>query len=421
MYRLQMARRKVKLSFSMVGQTMLLCFFLCLFSCASRVTGSAGFVLADDVTFISNSTSNRDLLSAAWKGREFFLIGETHFVAEHQSFWADRFPALADAGYRVFAQEGQAAFSWLAEAYSLGETLAVDPESLLADAAEISGFDGYWLPVLRTYNLRQPETERLAFAYFDMNHWPYSFLKSLTLLLRAAGMPVEERPEWARQMLSLKPDTSAYRIALESALRLGEHSGLGLGPAWDGRLGRMLRDELASSQLRTRWNDNAREDFIERKVLELRQHYGGVPMVVNCGLNHAQLRTLMGPTRQVLGERLVRRLALDGYPSGALYSLAVVTLSGESLRRYDQALPERHSARSRGRPGELVFELAVLAQEQAGASALFLPLNLPRWRNNAYRMDYSGDFKIVRPGLQYSALLALPVASINPFLDVFRN
>lgn len=379
--------------------------------------------MLDGLVALEHAYRAGDALERAYGGRECFLIGETHYVAEHQAFWSARFGSLADAGYRVFAHEGQAAFSWLVEAYSLGEELAIGAEELLTAAEEVYGFDQAWLRALRAENLGRPEGERLAFAYFDMNHWPYSFLKSVCIMLRAAGLAYEEAPDWLRELMTLKSGTPAYLAAIDAAAGRGgeDGAGLGLGERWDARLARMLRDELESARLRARWDDNKREDFIEAAVLGLRRRYGGAPIAVNCGMNHAQLSTQAGPTRRVLGERLALRFEAEGRPASALYSLAVVALAGERIDRYSQPSPYRLDAAASGKPGEPVYELALAAKARTEVAAWFLPMVDAAWAQRRYRMDYSGNGSTASPGSQYSAILALPNVSVNPGLSVFRK
>lgn len=378
--------------------------------------------MLDELVALTQAYQTGDALEAAYFERDYFLIGETHYVAEHHAFWSARFGSLADAGYRVFAQEGQAAFSWLVEAYSLGEELAVGAEELLTAAEEVYGFDQAWLRALRTVNLGRPEGERLAFAYFDMNHWPYSFLKSVSIMLRAAGLAYEEAPAWLRELMALRSGTPEYLAAIEAAIGRGGEAdpGLGLGERWDARLARMLSDELESARLRARWDDNKREDFIEAAVLGLRRRYNGAPIAVNCGMNHAQLSTQDGPTRRVLGERLARRLKAEGRLATGLYSLAVVALAGERIDSYSQLSSYRIDASASGKPGEPIFELAFAAKARAEVAAWFLPMGDAAWAQRRYHMDYSGNKATVRPGLQYSAILALPEVSVNPGLSVFH-
>lgn len=379
--------------------------------------------MLDELVALEHAYRAGDVLERAYGGREYFLIGETHHVAEHQAFWSARFESLADAGYRVFAQEGQVAFSWLVEAYSLGEELAIGAEELLMAAEEVYGFDRAWLRALRNVNLGRPEGERLAFAYFDMNHWSSSFLKSVSIMMRAAGIAFEEAPVWLRELMNLRSGTPEYLAALERASERGgdEGSGLGLGKSWDARLAGMLRDELESARLRVRWDDDRREDFIEASTHGLRRRYGGAPIAMNCGMNHAQLSTQDGPTKRVLGERLARRLKAEGRSATGLYSLAVVALAGERIDRYSQPSSYRIDASASGSPGEPIYELALAAKARAEVVAWFLPMADVAWAGRRYRMDYSGNAATVRPGSQYSAILALPSASVNPGLSVFRK
>lgn len=392
-------------------------------SCASLLGVDERHAMLDELVALEHAYRAGDALERAYGGREYFLIGETHYAAEHQAFWSARFESLADAGYRVFAQEGQAAFSWLVEAYSLGEELAIGGDELLTAAEEVYGFDQAWLRALRAVNLGRPEGERLAFAYFDMNHWPSSFFKSVSIMLRAAGSAKVEAPVWLRELMALRSGTPEYLAAIEAAIGRGGEAGagLGLGKPWDARLAGMLRDELESARLRARWDDNKREDFIEASALGLRRRYGGAPIAVNCGMNHAQLSTQAGPTKRVLGERLARRLEAEGRPATGLYSVAVVALAGERIDRYSQASSYRIDASASGRPGEPIFELAIAAKARAEVVAWFLPTADAAWAGRRFRMDYSGNAATARPGSQYSAILALPKVSVNPGLSVFRK
>lgn len=408
---------------SVSGYAVCIALLLLAGSCASLLGVEERQAMLDELVALDQAYATGDALEAAYAGREYFLIGETHYVAEHQAFWSARFGSLADAGYRVFAQEGQAAFSWLVEAYSLGEELAIGDEELLTAAEEVYGFDQAWLRALRAENLGRPKDERLAFAYFDMNHWPYSFLKSVSIMLRAAGLAYEDAPAWLRELMTLRSGTPEYLASLERAMARGgeDGAGLGLGGPWDARLDRMLRDELESARLRARWDENKREDFIEASVLGLRRRYGGAPIAVNCGMNHAQLSTQAGPTKRVLGERLSRRLEAEGRSATGLYTLAVVALAGERIDRYSQPSSYRIDASASGKPGEPLYELALAAKARAEVAAWFLPMADTAWAGRRYRMDYSGNAARARPGSQYSAILALPNVSVNPELSVFRK
>lgn len=392
-------------------------------SCATLLDQDERIALTDGLVALDSAFEEGDVLAAAYAGRDYLLIGETHYVAEHHAFWSARFGSLADAGYRVFAQEGQAAFSWLVEAYSLGEELAIGAEELLMSAEEVYGMNESLLRALRAENLTRPVGRRLAFANFDMNHWTNSFLKSLSIMLRASGTTMEATPAWLRELLTLRSGTPEYLAALEAAIARGGESGagLGLGGPWDARLDRMLRDELVSAGLRARWDDNRREDFIEASVLGLRRRYGDAPIAVNCGMYHAQLETQMGTRQAFLGERLLRRALSEGRPGASIYSLAVVALSGERIDRYGQRDSYRIDASASGRPGQPIYELAMAAAARPEVTAWFMALEGDAWGDRRYRMDYSGNPVTVRPGRQFSAILALPRVSVNPELSIFRK
>lgn len=392
-------------------------------SCATLLDLDERVAMTEGLVTLERAYESGDALEAAYAGRDYLLIGETHYVAEHQAFWSARFGSLADAGYRVFAQEGQAAFSWLVEAYSLGEELAIEAEQLITQSEEVYGFDQAWLRALRAENLERPAGERLAFAYFDINHWPDSFLKSVSIMLRASGTARDAAPAWLLGLLALRSGTPEYVAALEAAIGLGGEAGaaLGLGGRWDARLARMLRDELVSARLRARWDDDRREDFIEASVLGLRRRYGDAPIAVNCGMYHAQLESQMGSTTVFLGERLLRRAVSEGRPGSSICSLAVIALSGDRIDRFNQRDSYRIDATASGRPGQPIYELAKAAAARPDVTAWFLALEGDAWGGRRYRMDYSGNPVTVRPGMQFSAIVALPRVGVNPGLSIFRK
>lgn len=230
--------------------------------------------------------------------KQVLVLGETHYVQEHQELVSKLVQQLHPAGYRVFLNEGMHALSWIAEDYALGLYDQVPPS--------LAMFDQYWLREIRDYNLTLPADKRITFQLIDMNHWPDVFYTSVSLItqhLKTGG--------FFDELLStdiLSPD---YGMALENALsKLQANSSyyrILWSDKWVDRISEMLTVELVSLGIRNQWSSAKREELMISLFTQRAEEAAG-KVIVNCGMNHGQKKYFpgMGPGGDylLLGEHI---------------------------------------------------------------------------------------------------------------------
>ena len=129
---------------------------------------------AEIVTFAPGEVP--DALVDTLSTRRVILLGETHYVQQHQEFVLELLTRLHPRGLRWFAQEMSHAYSWIVEDYVLGR------RDDYPDSAR--RMDEYWVEGLRRFNDGVPESDQIGVAYIDMNHAHDALLLSLSWMVR---------------------------------------------------------------------------------------------------------------------------------------------------------------------------------------------------------------------------------------------
>ncbi|MCP4179850.1 MAG: hypothetical protein GY756_18980, partial [bacterium] len=108
-------------------------------------------------------------LNKVIKSHKIIILGETHYVQEHQEFIIELLKELQKGKENiVFIQENPNAFNWMLEDYLNGKI-----DSL---PTNIRFFDNYLFENIKAINSGQ--TKQIGFVYMDVNHGK-SFLASL--------------------------------------------------------------------------------------------------------------------------------------------------------------------------------------------------------------------------------------------------
>lgn len=206
------------------------------------------------------------------------ILGEEHYVQEHQEFIGALLPVLHKLGYRLLLTEQAHAFGWISEDYVLG-TLDEIPWPLKA-------FDGLLLEKVRQFNSTLAMDERIRVQAIDINH--LGFGDSLQFLKNR----IETRDLF--EILRVKTPEQ-YPPALEKVReRLVSEKDYWIeqwSRQWYDRVCELVEIELATIPIRSNRdpkNQSAdREKLMillaERRITETRGK-----VAVNCGQTHAQ-------------------------------------------------------------------------------------------------------------------------------------
>ena len=381
--------------------------FLILSGCVTAATPGVRDVLDTEiVTFAQGEVP--EALVQMLSGRRVILLGETHYVQEHQEFVLELLKRLHPKGLRWFTQEMPHAYSWIVEDYVLG--LRDDyPESARR-------MDEYWIEGLRSFNAGLPVVERIRMRYMDMNHAHDAFMLSLSWMVRRT--PVGERVVLlASSVLATTPGTDAYEEAVTELVdRLDAESDALMnefGP-WYHRLREAVRIEIRSLDLRKEHDAHARErimtDLAERTIDEA----DGSAVAINVGMYHAQKRRYMGTRQEWLGEYLASNAERFG-GAGELYSIAFWGFDGERLRTFmdrdPQAVPPAMERPASNLSRQIAETVARLDGADRPQSAAFLDLSHPVFARRM-RVAFTHSPLPTAPGRQFDAYVVFPEISV---------
>lgn len=355
-------------------------------------------IVARDAIFTAPGTAPDALVTRLASSR-LLLLGETHYVEEHQQLLAALLPRLHAAGFRTLVDEMPHATAWTGEEYVMGRGATVPRPLAMFDQALLDG--------LRAFNAGLPDADRIHFAGFDMNHWPSHFQTGVSEFQARFG-PVAALD----QVMATTPDTPAYLTALQAlpaslaADRLALEASLGSRRL--AQLTELVEVERRSQPLRVRFDDAAREAIIVERVAATLSAAGGSGLVVNCGMNHAQKETLSGPTAQVVGTWLAHHPETYGGNPAGLTSIAFAGARGLRLSHFSDPVAWSFDLTAEDPDNSLTRILAELAADQLA----WLPLGNPVFSSQAVTVDYGHAVQVLPVGRQYDWVVLYPSVSV---------
>ena len=390
---------------------------LLLLSLLPGILALAGCVTADSpgvrdvldteiVTFAPGEVP--EALVQTLSARRVILLGETHYVQEHQEFVLELLRRLHPSGLRWFTQEMAHAYSWIVEDYVLG--LRDDyPESARR-------MDEYWIEGLRSFNEELPEAERIRMRYMDMNHAPDAFVVSLSWMVHRTPVGTLVGP-LASDVLATTPGTEAYAEAVAAlADRLGAEADAlmdELGP-WYGRLAEAVWIEIRSLPLRREHDVHARERIMIDLAEATIDESAGAAVAINVGMYHAQRRRYMGTRQEWLGEYLAAHADRFG-GDGKLYSIAFWGFEGERIRWFMDTDPQPVPLAIERPTSNLSRQIAETVARRDGGnrpqSAAFLNLSHPVFARRM-RVAFTHSPLPAVPGRQFDAYVVFPEISV---------
>lgn len=357
-------------------------------------------VVAREAILFDHSTEVPRELVDTLADRRVILLGETHYVQEHQEFVLELLKELHPRGLRFFAQEMSHAAGWTVDDYVRWRRDDYAPQVRILDE--------YWIEGLRRFNRDLPDEERISFRYIDMNHDESRLHYTLQMMAHESDTVAII----ACTLLVTRPGTPEYVNALHELWGLvREQEELleeKIGALWYGRLREALEIEVRSVPIRREWDNAAREEImieLTRRILAEAQQRDAMT-ALNVGMYHAQKRRYMGTRQEWLGEYLARHPDLTGGEEG-LYALAFYGMTGESLRTFQDREPRQVPPARERRESNLSRAIA----EVAGEAAVFLDLSHPLFMR---RMPIAYTHSPLRavPARQFDGYLVFPEISI---------
>lgn len=355
-------------------------------------------LVARDAVFAQAETVPDPLVDALG-GARVVLLGETHYVEEHQHFVAALVARLHAAGFRAVVDEQMHATAWTGEEYVMLRSATLPPQLARLDQALLDG--------LRAFNATVAEADRIHFAGFDMNHWPDVFQAGAAeLQLRFGHVAALD------DVLAAAPGSAAYAAALDAlpARLEADRAAIeaAVGAERHALLAEMVEVERRSAPLRASMDYTTREGIIRERVAAALARAGTAGVVVNCGADHAQRETLMGPVREVVGTWLGHHPELYGGDPALLRTVAFGGARGSLLAHFYDTVPATFDV-VRDAPEN---SLARVLAERAGARLAWLPLGDPAW--SAHDVNYTGGkLGAVLPiGRQFDGLVLYPTVSV---------
>lgn len=344
------------------------------------------------------------------------LMGEIHYVKEHQIMMGAMLQRLHDSGFRYYVQEVGSANSVLVDHYIKGDMKSLPEVYLNLDKDLINS--------LHAFNLELREqgraSEQISYLGFDMNHYHGIYVNSiqeLQKLYRSEALEI-----YSKSLLNESEDARAQQnLMREFALLLND-----LKPAENGldamqiqTLQWMTENEINSMDLRFNFDDQIREDYIEKEVIRsIEKSAEDEKLLINCGSWHAQLipHWVKGSNRNFrwLGMRLVDYF--NERPDG-FYSIAVTAYSGELKSNISSSNRKEFSTiQSRSN-----YKLIPALYKAYGDRNVFLDYVPFSDSDIKITVDYPYNTVMLKPNEQFNGLFVYPKVTVPDELKYFEN
>jgi hypothetical protein len=333
------------------------------------------------------------------------LVGETHFLREHDELMAELLRELQARGFRQFLFEWAQMADWLLADF-------VDDRGLEPGWTPPLSIGGSLLTAIRDLNRTLPEEDRIEVHAIDVNLADYGGGESFRWSLGGLARHLQT-PGPLADFLQGSQDISAARIqglwTLQSELRASRSALVeSWGAYWYETVLEMVEVEISSLQIRALrerdYDESVRlREGVMKRLADRRLRGCRDGTVINVGGNHAQKRRLKGTRQEWLGDYLVHRSPATG---GSVIVLAVTaaeirSVAGSGIPDFDlSASPKNELFRVMNRtwPDQVVF----------------LPLDDPVFAEDGIPMNFEGIIYVGAPKRHYDVFLQLPLAHRLP-------
>jgi hypothetical protein len=335
------------------------------------------------------------------------LLGETHYVQQHQEFLILLLARLHAAGFRFILQEDMQATAWA------GEEFAMLRSDVLPK--EVAAFDKTLLEGIRSFNETLADVDRIHFVGFDMNNWKGIFPTYLRLFQARFGRVPQLDP-----LLNAIPDSADYGAALSrltSELVANQTSIVAtIGSARYSQLLDLVDVEGRSLQLRWSFTDAGRELFIKERVQKAIGDAGGARITINTGMYHAQKEKYMGPTAEFVGTWLANHPETYGGDASKLRSIVFIGAKGERKSTFNDPNTWTVDIAQEGADNDLT---RILGRE-TDAHYSWLPLTDPVLVDQLMEVNFGKDIRKTRPGRQFDSIILYPAVTVLSSLSLLE-
>lgn len=327
------------------------------------------------------------------------VVGETHYVQEHQEFFSLLLERLYENNVRIFTTESNHSEGVIFNLYVSGADIE------LTDMEK--GMDSYWMDSLRAFNqkLKRENKPLLQMQTFDMNHWPEVFSRSMKIY----GQHISDNADLLKLVEKISKTNIASREYADAIRELSagaESNRYQLTESENNTIIEMCQIEIRSMVLRNSFDNQKREEIIieniENSIAQLKDDE---KIVINCGMWHAQKTSIWDiGVEQWLGEYLQ-----GAYDSHELFHLAVFAVKGEKKAKFYSKERSYYNLLEADSPPNISKELAVIADGRIS----FLDMTTIDWRKKI-TFDYGYKTRLVKmiPGNHYDGLLMYPAQSV---------
>jgi hypothetical protein len=325
-----------------------------------------------------------DGLTKILSKKDIVMLGENHYIQQHQEFVASLVSALHGCGYRLFVNELMHAYSWCVEDFVLGIIDQI-PE-------EIMFFDYDYLKKIREYNSKLADNEKIKVKYIDVNHWKNNFIRSISFMEKYINTYGIFDKIKEKNLESNDYYNNLNRLLSELLDHEKKYCRKFTGE-WFDRIKDIIEIEIISfEQRKNDYNPCEREKIMiklcERCISDKRK------TIINCGSNHTQKKYFSGPGKnyQLIGEFINEK-----YNS---YSIGFSAIKGEIKHNFRDLKNEKFNILKNSREDDL-FRLIGEKQDQ---DCLFIPFDNPIFQNEYIVQDCTSETNI-KPKSQYDAYI----------------
>lgn len=360
--------------------------------------------------FDSSATQIPDQLVDTFSNYKVLLMGEMHYVKEHQVFMGNLLKRLHDEGFRYYLQENGSANTVLVDYYLKGNLDVLPPS--------VKNFDKAFIELIHDFNknLRDHgrEDEQISYIGFDMNH--YSDAYFIAILTLSEHYDSSELKRFRVDLRDLPENPRAYKALLTDFL--DNVYALDLTGDQIETLRMLTQNELDSLAIRLDWDDDAREAYIEKEVIRaVELSSDDEKLIVNCGAWHAQLIPywVMSNDKefQWLGMRL--KNYFDDRDDD-FYSLTVTAYEGERKRNIWSS--ERFTFELSGRQAGI--NVVKGFKNAFGDQYVFLNYKKLAGVEDEILIEYPTNMVKMEPNIHFNGLLVYPQVTVPEELSYYE-
>jgi hypothetical protein len=326
------------------------------------------------------------------------VVGETHFLREHQEWMVDLLRSLHARGFRQLLLEWPQMADWLVADYLAGGQIRPDWSPPTWGMAAM-------IAPIREVNKTLPAGEQIQVRNIDVNLSDYGgardFLGLLGWLSVHLGSPeqlqaaiqggFQNEASHTQKLETLRDRLASERSQLTTSW----------GSDWYDTITEMVEVELASARIRGIRNSDYDRSVREReeemkRLTDLRLLGYEHGSVLNIGGNHAQKSYLKGTKQEWLGDYLVHRSTAVG---GSVVVVAVTAARMTGGGHPDFTLEASPSN-----------ELFRVMNETWPGQIVFLPLDDSVFATGGVPMNFEETIYVGTPKRVYDAFLQFPLA-----------